>query len=248
MSKPRVLLVEDDASLRRFVAMALEDIDIELVQCVAVAPALALLREGSFCLVLTDLMMPGESGFDLLAHMQRVPALRGSAKVVVLSAGLTSAVREQLADAGVWRMLSKPVSVGALVGCVSDAIADAQQEAAPVAPDRAGRGQRGDRAHALHEYFEGNRELFDAYSGACMEQFPQDVRQGDAAIAQADLQAIRRVAHSLKSVLLTLGYPHLSAQARALEETSHDGLQEPAQAQWSALRAALLQVLQTAGN
>ena len=248
MPTPRVLLVEDDASLRRFVAMALEDMDIELVQCVAVAPALEWLRQGPFCLILTDLMMPGESGFDLLAHLQRVPGLRGNAQVAVLSAGLTSAVREQLADAGVWRMLSKPVSVGALVGCVSDAIAGTQQEAATVGPDLAGRGQGGDRVHALQEYFEGNRELFDAYRGSCLEQFPQDVREGDAASAAGDLQALRRVAHSLKSVLLTLGYPHMSAQARALEETSHGGLLLQAQSQWMALRAALLQLLQTPGS
>lgn len=141
---PRVLLVEDDATLRRFVAMALEDMPIDLVQCDAVAPALALLAQDPFVLVLTDLMMPGESGFDLLEHLHRTPALRGRARVAVLSAGLTPEVREQLADMEVWRMLSKPVSVGTLVACVQDAIEGNAEAAAPDGLAR--QPQAGDRA------------------------------------------------------------------------------------------------------
>lgn len=248
MATPRVLLIEDDPSLRRFVAMALEDMDsIELVQCDGVASALVLLGQGPFRLILTDLMMPGESGFDLLARLQRTPALRGPARVAVLSAGLTPAVREQLASMDVWRLLSKPVSVGALVSCVNDAVQGGDAAVAPAGDPVMQWRVGGDRAHAVQEYFEGNEELFDAYRSACMAQFPQDIAEGDAAMAAGDLQALRRVAHSLKSVLLTLGYPLVSAQARTLEETSHAGMPEPARAQWADLRGAMQQVLRDAG-
>lgn len=240
MARARILLVEDDPSLRRFVAMALEDQEhVELVQCEAVRPALDALAQGSFALILTDLMMPGESGFDLLARLQVSPDLRGGARLAVLSAGLTPAVREQLAGLDVWRLLTKPVSVGALVGCVNDALqgADAaSNESGPAA-------QEGDQAHAIQEYFEGNQALFDAYRDACIGQFPQDIREGDAACAAADMQALRRVAHSLKSVLLTLGYPTLSAQARALEDRAHAHASADALPLWAALRAALDRVV-----
>jgi CheY-like chemotaxis protein len=248
MATPRVLLVEDDASLRSFVAMALQDMDIELVQCAAVARALELLSQGSYCLILTGLMMPGESGFDLLAHLQRAPRLRGAAQVAVLSAGLSGAVREQLAGFDVWRLLSKPNAASVLVACVNDAIAGAHAGALPDTPATARPGPGGDSAYALHEYFEGNQELFDAYSSACMDQFPHDARDGDAASTAADLQALRRVAHSLNSVLLALGYAQLSAQARTLEDSSHSGMLELARGQWASLRAALLQLLQDAGT
>jgi CheY-like chemotaxis protein len=245
MALPRVLLVEDDPSLRRFVAMALEDMDtIELVQCDAVAPALALLAQGQFRLILTDLMMPGESGFDLIARLQRVPELRGPARVAVLSAGLTPAVREQLAGMDVWRLLSKPVSVSTLIACVTDALQGAEGAELPAAHPAAQWRQGGDRAHAIREYFEGNQELFDAYRSACMGQFPQDLRAGDSASAAGDLPALRRVAHSLKSVLLTLGYPMVSSLARTLEDTSHAGLLQPAREQWAHLRGAMEEILQ----
>ena len=245
MALSRVLLVEDDPSLRRFVAMALEDMDsIELVQCDAVAPALALLAQGQFRLILTDLMMPGESGFDLIARLQQAPELRGPARVAVLSAGLTPAVREQLAGMDVWRLLSKPVSVSTLIACVTDALQGAEAPELPAVHPAAQWRQGGDRAHAIREYFEGNKELFDAYRSACMAQFPQDLRDGDSASAAGDLPALRRVAHSLKSVLLTLGYPMVSSLARTLEDTSHAGLLQPAREQWAHLRGAMEEILQ----
>lgn len=245
ITRPRVLLVEDDASLRRFVALALEDLDhIELVQCDAVAPALELLAQGRFHLILIDLMLPGESGFDLLVHLHNAPALQGPARLAVLSAGLTPAVREQLAGRDVWRLLGKPVSVGTLIACVNDALQGGDATPAPAVHAVAQWRQGGDRAHVIQEYFEGNQELFDAYRSACMAQFPQDIVEGDAAHGSGDLQALRRVAHSLKSVLLTLGYPMVSSQARALEETSHAGQLPPARVQWTVLRSAIEQVLQ----
>lgn len=62
MNRPRVLLVEDDPSLRRFVALALDELDIQLLRCASVAEAVEVLSQGPVRLVLTDLMMPGESG------------------------------------------------------------------------------------------------------------------------------------------------------------------------------------------
>ena len=101
-------------------------------------------------------------------------------------------------------------------------------------------------AQAIKDYFEGDMDLFHAYRTACLAQFPNDVRDGDAASASTDLQALRRVAHSLKSVMLTLGFPYWSTQARELEDNSHAGRAGPALQQWASLRAHLLQLLQSA--
>jgi len=250
MNRPRVLLVEDDPSLRRFVALALDELDIDLLQCASVAEAVEVLSQGPVRLVLTDLMMPGESGFGLLQRLQQSPQLRGDARVVVLSAGLTGDVRAQLAGMDVWRTLGKPVSVGALETCVMDALRDdspaVTDAGVPVPgarPDDLD-GPDAGATHAIRTYFEGDLELFHAYRAACMAQFPHDLQEGDAASVAADLQALRRVAHSLKSVLLTLGFAQWSAQAQELEDTSHDGALVAAQQQWVQLRAQLAQLLQ----
>ena len=70
---------------------------MSLVACASVAEALAALREAPVQLLLTDLMMPGENGLDLLQHLVDEPALRGGALQVVFSAGLGAAAQERLA-------------------------------------------------------------------------------------------------------------------------------------------------------
>ena len=95
---------------------------------------------------------------------------------------------------------------------------------------------------AVRLYFEGDRELFQDYRAACLVQFPGDIQGGDTASAAADLQTLLRVAHSLKSVLLTLGHPQYGALARTLEEACHAGVLAPAQMHWAALRAQLVRL------
>jgi len=71
---------------------------------------------------------------------------------------------------------------------------------------------------ALDTLFEGDRELYLAYRAACLEQFPLDLQTGDALLAAREHEALRRLVHSLKGVLGSLGYSALALAARGLEE------------------------------
>lgn len=246
MTRPRVVLVEDEAPLRRFVTMALEELPIELIECDGVAQALRALEQGPAALILTDLMMPVESGLGLLQRLEQQPALRGEAKVVVLSAGLTAPVRRQLEQLAVWRMVDKPVSVRQLEQLVLEAISGTLAAPAQVAaPPAAVALEVHNAQQAADTYFEGDLEFFEAYRTSCMEQFPHDIQSGDTACAQGDLKSLQRVTHSLKSVLLTLGYPRLSGTARDLEDQCRQGLAAQAFDGWPTLREPLQQILAT---
>lgn len=218
-------------------------------------------------------MLPGESGQALVERLTADPALRGSARVAVFSAGLTPEVRDRLGALGVWRLLSKPVSLAELEGCVREAIGSAAGEArtcptpapapAPPAAGRASHRPDGDpgglprppaqpgapaaaraerRAAAVHTHFGGDAELFDTYLASCRQQFPADCRTGDRALAAADWPALRRLAHSLKTVLLTLGEPAAGAQAATLEAACARSDTAAATELWPALRAQLQQL------
>ncbi|HEX7600179.1 MAG TPA: response regulator, partial [Polyangiaceae bacterium] len=65
----RVLVVEDDAVLRESVASLLGSSDVEISTAATVSDALALLRERTFDCVVTDLTLPGQSGYELLETM-----------------------------------------------------------------------------------------------------------------------------------------------------------------------------------
>lgn len=226
MKPLRVLLVEDDASIRRFVVLALEDEGIELVEAATLAQARAALADAPADLVICDLMLPDGSGTTLLQALAADPAARGGARLVAFSAGVTAERRGQLFALGVDEVLTKPVALQALQDCVRRG-----QATAPPAPSPG--------PSPVEAYFGGNQALFDAYFASCRQQFGVDLRAGDTACAAADLPALRRLAHSLKSVLTTLGYPDHGRLAAALEVAAAGGSVEDATPAWARLRAAL---------
>ncbi|OWQ84705.1 hypothetical protein CDN99_23500 [Roseateles aquatilis] len=206
-ARVRVLLVEDDPTLQRFVAMALDDDDVRLQACISVDEALLALATQNFDLVITDLMLPGRHGLDLLQTMKQRPELRGGARLAAFSAGINPAVREQLEALGVSRFLSKPCSLADLRSCL-----DGLRESAVAAANSPSIHRA-----AIEQYFGGNAGLYQAFLARCRVQFPLDIATGRLACERGEHDKLRHLAHSLKSVLLTLGHAEAAEVARQLE-------------------------------
>lgn len=241
--EPRVLLVEDDPSIRRFVVMALEDLPVRLVQ----APTLRAAREAlddpagdPFVLMITDLMLPDGSGLDVLRDLRAGLRRRAPQVAAAFSAGLTAARRAELEQLGVTRWLAKPVALQELSDCVSEAL-----ELVRLAPDSTF-GALDTRwpdlpstqRQAAIEHFAGNRQLFDSFRAGCQQRFADDLLEGEEAVAEGDLARLRRLAHSLASVLKMIGESRAATLARSLEEQARRGEPE-ALREWAALALAL---------
>lgn len=238
MTPPRVLLLEDDPAVRRFVQMVLEPLGLDLVQCATLAQARQAIEAAAVQLVLTDLTLPDGSGLDWLQWLHaRVPAPGLACRTVVFSGGIDPAMERQLQALQVWRILHKPASVGALMECVEQALDSLAEAAAPppasatAVPD------------PVTEFFGGNHALYRTYRAACLAQFAQDVCAGDSAVQTGDVQALRRVAHNLKSVLTMLGEALAAQWARRTEECAAQGALEPMQQGWQQLRQQVLQLV-----
>jgi HPt (histidine-containing phosphotransfer) domain-containing protein len=93
---------------------------------------------------------------------------------------------------------------------------------------------------AIEEYFDGDRSFYTVFLNSCIDQFAQDLAEADTACAQGDAATLRRVAHSLKSVLRTLGFAADSALAKQVEEAAQHRPLADAQTQWLALRERLV--------
>lgn len=237
----RVVLVEDDPLVRQLLTMVWDDYLLDLQPCSSVAQALAALRTAPADLIVTDLMLPGASGLDLLAHLAAEPALRAQARVAVFSAGIDATTAARLQTFGVWRVLRKPLPVGELQDCVQDAgatLRPAAGAAAEAGPEAAAAPQ----PSAIDSHFGGNATLFNAFRVAAQQQFAQDLAAGDAALQAADAPALQRLAHSLKSVLLSLGHTSFGQLAAALETSAGLADWPAARPQWLALRRALAEL------
>jgi two-component system, NtrC family, response regulator AtoC len=103
----RILVVDDEAGVREFVAEALEGEGTEALAVGSGAAALTALAERSYSLMLTDLKMPGMNGLELLAKAREIqPEL----EVIVLTAqGSVDAAVEAM-RLGAFDFIQKPVS------------------------------------------------------------------------------------------------------------------------------------------
>ncbi|MCX6589135.1 MAG: sigma-54 dependent transcriptional regulator [Acidobacteria bacterium] len=116
---PSILLVEDDVSLRRIMQLRLEAGPYR-VTCVASAEeAIAAVERQPFHLIVSDLMMPGLSGLDLL---KRIKADAPNTPVILLTAygSVESAVDAM--KSGAFDYLTKPVESTDLLMTVARAL------------------------------------------------------------------------------------------------------------------------------
>ena len=101
-----ILLVEDDAQVRRFASGQLRSLGYEVIEAQQASQALEIIHGGrTFDLLFTDLVMPGMSGRDLVEQARK---LRPDLKVLYTSGYTENALIHQgRLDEGV-QLLAKP--------------------------------------------------------------------------------------------------------------------------------------------
>lgn len=118
MSRARILVVDDDASLRRILELQLEEAGYDVLTARDAAEALARLEEGAPALVITDLKMPGASGLDLLQALRsRHPELT----IIITAFGSIETAVEAM-KAGAYDYLTKPIDYEQLLLVVRRAL------------------------------------------------------------------------------------------------------------------------------
>ena len=119
MRKNRLLVVDDDESLRWVTKVQLEQSGYAVSAAADGPQALALLQLNGADLVITDLMMPGMSGLDLLKDIRsEYPDL---AVIVVTAFGTVETAVEAM-KAGAYDYITKPVNMDELKMIVGRAL------------------------------------------------------------------------------------------------------------------------------
>ena len=118
----RILVVDDEEAIRSGLHTLLRMSGYVVDVAENTITALHLLESHSFDLVITDIIMPGESGLSLIQDIQHFDA---SIKIVAISGGGKTKGRGLLAVAkklGVNQVLQKPISTTKLLDTVQEVL------------------------------------------------------------------------------------------------------------------------------
>ena len=115
----RILVVDDEQSIRDFLRLLLEENGYEVAAASSMEEGRKLFLEGSFDLVLCDIIMPDGNGLDLLGEMKEHDS---RASVIMMTAYTSTKSAIEAMKRGAYDYLSKPFDVEELKVVVQKAL------------------------------------------------------------------------------------------------------------------------------
>jgi len=116
----RIVLAEDDASLRKFLARSMEKAGHEVIAVGDGESALLLVQEGEFDLLLTDIVMPEMDGIELA---QKAAEVAPHVRVMFITGFAAVAMHELQQSQSNQRVLSKPFHLNDILSQIDQLLA-----------------------------------------------------------------------------------------------------------------------------
>jgi signal transduction histidine kinase len=116
---PTILILDDESHVRRVVSRTLEGKGYACAQAASGSEALKILAERPFELVISDIMMPGMSGLEVLEAARQ---LRPDIAFIMLTGVDSQKTAMRALDLGAYGYLIKPFEAGALLINVANAL------------------------------------------------------------------------------------------------------------------------------
>jgi signal transduction histidine kinase/integral membrane sensor domain MASE1/ActR/RegA family two-component response regulator len=123
----RVLLVEDEKDARELLALTLRVSGANVEAVESVQEALTTLQSSRPDVLLSDIGLPFESGYDLIRQIRALPSDLSQLPAVALTAFATEKDRQLALSAGFQTHLTKPIEPEALVEAIEHAIIGRRQ-------------------------------------------------------------------------------------------------------------------------
>jgi CheY-like chemotaxis protein len=117
----RVLVVEDERGVRLLLSRILADAGAAVTAVGSQHEALEAFRRAPPDVLVSDIRMPGGSGFDLIREVRALPAERGGrCPAIAVSASVDEAEVPRILAAGFQRFVRKPFDAGDLRTAIAD--------------------------------------------------------------------------------------------------------------------------------
>jgi PAS domain S-box-containing protein len=205
LAPSRVLLAEDNDVNRRVALSMLERLGVEVVAVENGRQALEAMDRGRFDLILMDLQMPEVDGYAATSEIRRREAVGGGhIPIVAVTAHAMSTDRERCLAAGMDDYLSKPLRPAPLREALLRWGPGKVRPETEIAHDRPSSRGLFD-PDVLVETCGGTRAAVREILGLAFRRIPDGLEEIKSAVAKGDGQSVRRRAHSLKGVFLTIG-------------------------------------------
>ncbi len=125
-SRPKLLIVDDDSSLREFLEIFLAKEGYRVDSAETADEALEKVKKDSYDLVITDVRMPGMDGVELLRQLKTLDA---GLPVVLITAFASLDAAVDAMKEGAWDYLTKPFKIEELREVIENALSSRQDTA-----------------------------------------------------------------------------------------------------------------------
>ncbi|MCA1733452.1 MAG: response regulator, partial [Acidobacteria bacterium] len=121
----RVLIVEDESAMRKFLSTAIRHAGAEVTETTSVSEAMRELEESEIDFIVSDVAMPGEDGCSMMERIRTLPDRRvASLPAIAITAYGRSWEKEKILASGFDAVLQKPVEASRLMACVATVMTD----------------------------------------------------------------------------------------------------------------------------
>jgi len=117
--RPRILVVDDEASIRDLLAKTLALAEYEVETAADAATALNRIRASQYNLLIADLRMPGMDGLTLIRQVKRI---RSELPVIIITGFSSEASAIEAVNLGVAGYLRKPFRVPEVLAAAAKAL------------------------------------------------------------------------------------------------------------------------------
>jgi DNA-binding NtrC family response regulator len=221
MERSRVLVVEDRPAVLKLLSSILDDA-YDVITASDGAVALDVLESTFVDVVLTDIRMPGVSGFDVLrVALDRAP----HARVIMMTAYANVPDAVAAMRLGAYDYVAKPLEADEILHTVGRAAADARALDAPfalgAAGDDAGAADPGTPSVGFHRAVEDARERASReYLSSLMRAFHGNVTEA-AKRAELTRESLHRV---MKKYGVRSGHHHLRVVTTGCAQCGRSGV------------------------
>ncbi|MDD3609627.1 MAG: response regulator [Halothiobacillaceae bacterium] len=230
----RALVVEDNEINQQVARELLESAGMRVDVAADGEQGVAAARAGDYDVILMDMQMPVMDGIAATRALRAEPRFADLPIIAMTANAMVEDVRRCL-EAGMNDHIAKPIDVPHLFDTLARWVSLSVRAPSPAVPSTSSGGLKPvqptqalpeveglDTALGLH-HVGGNAVLYRQLLERFLQTQVQAPERLSAALAEGDTASAEREAHTLKGVAATLGATGLSALARAVERTLHEG-------------------------